>query len=202
MILNFNHFQIAEKLRPYARNEEYNDPERIFSDLFDLQRGMINPFDVGEISSEEFFEGVRNRFSLSISFETFCSIWNEIFEENRDVSQAIRALAGRWRLGLLSNTNPLHFAYILTRYPIVRVFEKWILSYEVGFKKPAAEIFQNALEWASVEPGETIFIDDLKIHIQAANALGMHGIHFTSSLQMKEELSKELNFPIEDCLTT
>ncbi len=144
---------------------------------------------------------MRHRFSLSISFETFCPIWNQIFEENQDVSRVIRALSGRCRLGLLSNTNPLHFAYIVEKYPIVQVFEKCVLSYEVGFKKPSPEIFQYALKWASVDPGETIFIDDLKVHIEAANALGIHAIHFTSTIQMREDLSRTLGLPIDVGLT-
>ena len=67
--------------------------------------------------------------------------------------------------------------------------------------RPLLSIFQNALEWASAGPGEAIFIDDLEIHIEAAKSLGIHAIHFTSGLQMKEELSEALNFPIENYLT-
>jgi HAD superfamily hydrolase (TIGR01509 family) len=74
----------------------------------------------------------------------------------------------------------------------MRAFDKWILSYEVGFKKPAIEIFQTAIAWASVEPQKILFIDDLKNHIEVAIALGMQGIHFASAEQLKKELMLHL----------
>ena len=129
---------------------------------------------------------------MSIPFETFMPIWNEIFTEDLEVSGIIRSLKGKWRLGLLSNTDPLHFNYILSAFPIVRILDKWILSYEVGFKKPDLRIFQKAIEWASVGPEKILFIDDTKGHVEAAATLGIHGIHFTSGQQLKEELQLRL----------
>jgi HAD superfamily hydrolase (TIGR01509 family) len=70
----------------------------------------------------------------------------------------------------------------------MRAFDKWILSYEVGFKKPAIEIFQTAIEWASVEPRKILFIDDMKKHVEVAISLGMQGIHFISAEQLRKEL--------------
>jgi putative hydrolase of the HAD superfamily len=129
---------------------------------------------------------------LSLSFEAFVPIWNEIFTEDLEVSGIIRSLKGRWRLGLLSNTDPLHFNYILSAFPLVRMLDKWILSYEVGFKKPDLQIFQKAIEWASVGPEKILFIDDTKGHVDAAATLGIQGIHFTSGRQLKKELQLRL----------
>lgn len=72
------------------------------------------------------------------------------------------------------------------------VFDRWILSHEVGFKKPAVEIFQKAVQWALVEPRKILFIDDMKKHVEVAASLGMHGIHFISAVQLREELSLKL----------
>jgi HAD superfamily hydrolase (TIGR01509 family) len=75
---------------------------------------------------------------------------------------------------------------------MMRTFDKWILSYEVGFKKPAIEIYQKAIKWASVEPKKILFIDDMKKHVDVAVSLGMQGIHFISASQLKEELHKRI----------
>ena len=74
----------------------------------------------------------------------------------------------------------------------MEVFDRWILSYEVGFKKPAVEIFQKAIEWASVEPRKILFIDDVEKHIEVAISLGMEGVHFISAEQLEKELSLKL----------
>jgi HAD superfamily hydrolase (TIGR01509 family) len=62
----------------------------------------------------------------------------------------------------------------------------------VGFKKPAVQIFQKAMEWASVEPEKILFIDDTRKHVEGAISLGMQGIYFISAQQLKEELHKKL----------
>ncbi|NWF94248.1 MAG: HAD family phosphatase [Syntrophaceae bacterium] len=188
VILPFNHYQIAEKLSRHSQKEEFQNPDKIFSFLFDFERGAVNGYEVGKVSSIQFFQSLKESLHLSLSFEDFLPIWNDIFWEDAGVSEIIRSLKGRKRLGLISNTNPLHFDYILTKFPIVKAFDQWILSHEVGFKKPAIEIFQKAIEWASVSPEKIVLIDDIRRHVEVAISLGMQGIHFTSAEQLKKEL--------------
>jgi glucose-1-phosphatase len=193
VILPFNHYQIAEKLSTFSQEKEFQDPQKIFSFLFDSEKGSINNFDMGRVSPPEFFQSVKQSLRLSLSFEEFTPIWNDIFTEDHEVSQIIFSQKGKRRLGLLSNTDPLHFEYILSKFPVVRCFERWILSYEVGFKKPAVEIFQRAIEWAKVDPQKILFIDDTKKHVEVAIFLGMQGIHFISARQLKEDMRTKLH---------
>ncbi len=193
VILPFNNFQIAEKLARFSQANEFRDPQKIFSYIFDFQEGAINPFDAGKLSPDEFFQSLKKTLRLSISFEQFIPIWTDIFTENREVSQIILSLKGRKRLGLLSNTDSLHFNYILSTFSTIKIFEKYILSYEVGFMKPDVRIFQEALKWAAVDPRQVLFIDDTKGHVEAAVSLGMQGIRFVSADQLREELSMKLN---------
>jgi FMN phosphatase YigB (HAD superfamily) len=193
VILPFNHHQIAEKLSRFSQEKEFQDPEKIFSYLFDFEKGAVNGYDTGEVSSIQFFQSLKEYLHLSLSFEEFVPLWNDIFLEDQGVSKIIRSMKGRTKLGLISNTNPLHFHYILTKFPVIHIFDKWILSYEVGFKKPDVRIFQKAIDWASVEPKKILLIDDTKKHVEAAVSLDMQVIHFVSAHQLKRELSIKLN---------
>ena len=188
VILPFSHYQIAEKLSYFSQRKEFQDPQRIFSYLFDFEKGSVNGYEVGKVSSIQFFKSLKEYLHLSLSFEEFIPIWNDIFTEDQEVSEIIRSLKGKKRLGLISNTNPLHFDYILSKFSVIHIFDKWILSHEVGFKKPDVHIFQKAMEWASVEPRKILLIDDMKKHVEVAVSLGMQGIHFISAQQLKEEL--------------
>ena len=193
VILPFNHYQIAEKLSQFSQRKEFQDPQKIFSYLFDFEKGAVNGYETGKVSSIQFFKSLKEYLGLTLSFEQFIPVWDDIFIEDQEVSNIIRSLKRKKRLGLISNTNPLHFDYILSKFPTVRIFDKWILSHEAGFKKPAKEIFQMAVEWASVKPEEVLLIDDTKRHVQAAVSLGMGGIHFISAHQLKEALRKFLS---------
>ncbi len=189
VILPFNHRQIGEKLLQFSLKKETGDPKKIFAFLFDLHEGTVNLYETGRMSSNEFFQSVKEFFQLELSFDLFSTIWNDIFTENEDVSEIIRSLKGKKKLGLVSNTNTLHFDYILSKFPVVRSFDRWILSHEVGFKKPAPEIYRRALEWASVPPENVLFIDDMKKNVEAALSLGIQAIHFVSAHHLKEEMS-------------
>jgi putative hydrolase of the HAD superfamily len=194
VILPFNHYQIAEKLARFSERKELSDPPQIFSYLFNREQGAVNDYETGKMSSVEFFNQVKDRFKLIITFDAFVPIWDEIFTENHDVSELIRSLKGKKKLGLLSNTNPLHFKHALSTYPVLKLFDKWILSHEVGFKKPAVEIFLKAIEWASVPPMGILFVDDIKEHVEVAASLGLQAIHFVSVQQLVRELDRlEIN---------
>ena len=198
VILPFNHYQIAEKLSQFSQRKEFQDSQRIFSYLFDFEKGAVNGYEVGKVSSIQFFKSLKKYLHLSLSFKKFIPIWNDIFTEDQGVSEIIRSLKGKKKLGLISNTNPLHFDYILSKFPVIRIFDKWILSHEVGFKKPDVHIFQKAMEWASVEPGKILLIDDMKKHVEVAVSLGMQGIHFISADQLRKELYIKLNLSNRD----
>lgn len=187
VICPFNHYQIAEKLSRFTKKRDFQDPKKIFSYLFDFGNGAINGYEMGNVSSFDFFQSLKEFLELSITFEDFKPIWNDIFWENVEVSEIIRSLKGKKKLGLLSNTNPLHFDHILSKFPVVEVFDKWLLSHEMGFKKPAVQIFQKAIQWAGVEPGKILLIDDTKGHVETAVSLGMRGIHFVSAQQLREK---------------
>ncbi len=200
VILPFNHFQIAEKLSNFSRKKDFQDPKKIFSYLFDTQEGAINPFDIGKISPREFFQTIKERLDLSVAFDEFVQIWCDIFTGDQQVNQIIISLKRKWRLGLISNTDPLHFNYILSKFPIVKAFDKWVLSYEAGFKKPALPIFQKAIEWASVEPEKILYIDDAKEYVEVAETLGIQSIHFISAGQLKQTLNLRLGMDKKDFL--
>ena len=193
VILPFDHHQMGEKLLQFSLKKETEDPKKIFAYLFDLHTGAVNLYETGKMSSLEFFQSLKDFFHLQISFGEFATIWNDIFTENEDVSEIVRSLRGKKKLGLVSNTNSLHFDYIASRFPVVRAFDRWILSHEVGFKKPSPEIYQRAIEWASVGPPNILFIDDMQRNVEAAVSLGIQAIRFVSAQQLQEELSLRLN---------
>lgn len=92
---------------------------------------------------------------------------------------------------LLTNVSP-QFAEVLRQKGHYDPFEHRVLSYEVGYWKPDPEIYQLALKKLHVKPEEAVFIDDQEKNIIAAQKLGIHGIVFKSTAQLKKELANLL----------
>jgi len=84
-------------------------------------------------------------------------------------------LRGRARLGVVSNFDYAPTAHrVLERAGIRGRFEAVIVSEEVGWRKPRAEIFQEAFRQLSIEPGTTLFVGDRpEIDVVGAHGVGM-----------------------------
>jgi len=134
------------------------------------------------MSTKEFIEKVMHKYKLELKPEEFRDIWNHIFEEDRAVRQIILYLKSKgYPIFLLSNTNELHFSYIMERYPIIHYFDEWILSFEVGAKKPHEKIYDVIFEKRSLERHEVLYIDDIPEYVNAAAGYGIPGIVFTEA---------------------
>ena len=53
------------------------------------------------------------------------------------------------------------------------LFDAWVISGEVGLRKPQPEIYELAAERLGLAPGACVFVDDLPGNLKPARALGM-----------------------------
>jgi putative hydrolase of the HAD superfamily len=56
------------------------------------------------------------------------------------------------------------------------LFDAVVISAEVGMRKPEPRIFRHATELLGLQPGECIFVDDIKANVAAAEQLGFTGV--------------------------
>lgn len=92
------------------------------------------------------------------------------------------------KLYYLSNM-PAPYARTLERlHGFLREFDGGIFSADELLIKPEPAIYQLLQSRYALEPSKTVFIDDLLGNVQAAQALGWHGIHFKNALQATQEL--------------
>jgi HAD superfamily hydrolase (TIGR01509 family) len=191
VILPFEHRQIAVKLHETSRIQDRFTPDDLFKFLFDMDRGLVNPYEEGLMSSVDFFAKLRDKYKLELEFDEFQDIWNIIFEEDIEVNNAILYLKNKgYPVFLLSNTNELHFSYIMERYPIVHSLDEWILSYEVSAKKPKQKIYDAIFERTDAARSEVLYIDDIPEYVEAAKSYGLQGLVFKNAKDVWELLKE------------
>jgi len=150
---------------------------------------LVTRFETGLVGPEQFVEELSAVLGLKITFEEFRDLWTCIFLPQPLIAEPLlESLASRYRLMLLSNTNPIHFEMVKANYPLLRHFHDCVLSYETGALKPSSKIFHVALQRARCEPEECFFIDDILINIEAARRHGMDAVQFRDSVQLEAEL--------------
>lgn len=98
--------------------------------------------------------------------------------------------AGQGVTGLYFLSNmPVPYARLLEeRYAFLQWFDGGIFSGDVQHIKPEAVIYQLLQDRYALAPARTLFIDDLKHNVHAAQALGWQGIHFESAQQLQADL--------------
>ncbi len=155
--------------------------------------GLEVLYDGGKISSTEFYSQVKKGLGHDLSFSEFKDIWNRIFTPNVKIVSLIRRLKKRrTRLVLVSNTNPMHFKYILKRYPVMNHFQKHILSYKEKIRKPDARIYRTAIRACRAKPHEIFYIDDRDDLTQAAQAIGFFTFTYKNNPQDLTRRMKQL----------
>jgi len=97
----------------------------------------------------------------------------------------IRELRPAVRTGVISNAT-LGTREWAEEYVNDDTFDVILFSAEEGVAKPDPEIYRRALSRLGVAAEETIYVDDWLPNVEAARAVGMHGIHHNGCLQVQE----------------
>jgi putative hydrolase of the HAD superfamily len=150
---------------------------------------LVVRLESGQLEAPAFFDELRGLLDLRLSFEEFRDIWFGVFLPVTLISEEwLRALGRRYPLVLLSNTNTLHFEMLDAHYPILKLFERRVLSCEVGAMKPSPVIYEAAVAKAGCRAGECFFTDDVPAYVEGARLCGMDAVQFHSQAQVESEL--------------
>ena len=143
----------------------------------------------GRISPRDWHLHLAKRLGGSLTFEQFVDSWNRALDPVPIHENSLfEKLSRRYRLALLSNTDPVHVAHMNHSYDFLRFFPVRIYSCSVGASKPNPLIYREALRAVKVRAEEAVYIDDVPAYVEAAQRLGMAGIPFQSPQQLDIDL--------------
>ncbi len=144
------------------------------------QKDFFMQFEKGQIGIPVFRDEIRKLAGIELTDaqidKAWCSFLTQIPVEKLHL---LSELKKKYRLLMLSNTNPLHIQTAVaaefrkTGKTMQDFFDKCYLSYEMGMVKPDVEIFEALLADAQVKAEECLFLDDGKKNIDTAAALGI-----------------------------
>lgn len=81
---------------------------------------------------------------------------------------------------------------LLDQHHLLQHFDQIAISAEIGVMKPAAEAYQEVLRMLDLPAAACVFVDDQSVNIEAARALGMHGIVFRDNPSCIAQLDRLL----------
>lgn len=157
---------------------------------------LFTSFEIGRISPPEFRNKIKSFSAATLTDAMIDHAWNAMLGELPvERWRLLEKAAKHYRTFLLSNTNAIHLPYYFNQilkiygtYGYTHLFEKTYYSYELGLRKPNADIFQYVLNDAGIDPDETMFIDDFIENIETARQLGFQTIHLSPPLTLIDVL--------------
>lgn len=155
-----------------------------------LENGVQTDYESGKISSEDVFEIFQKKAKRPFTPLELFEAASDIFTPNYEAWKIVEELKKRgYQLILLSNTSECHYSRIASAYPILRCFDKKILSFEVKALKPDLAIFEKAVAIAACSPKECFFTDDIEENVASARKMGIEGVVFTDAAALRKDLS-------------
>ena len=180
----FDNRRILRALAPACGLPEEELARRIYGS--DLPR----TYEAGRIGSAEFLAGISALCGHAFPEPPFIQAFTDIFTPIEDTWRLVRALKPRYRLGLLSNTNPWHFAHGIRTTAVFPLFDAVTLSFEVGALKPDPRLYADAVRKLGLPPSACVFIDDIPAFAEGARAFGMHGLTYTGTEALEADLRR------------
>ena len=165
------------------------------------QEALFHDLEVGNIDVSTFCDEVRRKAPCcKASDEAICEAWNSLLTgiPVRRL-RALLQLKDRYRLLLLSNTNPIHWEKSLKDYftadgkTFDDYFEKAYLSYQMQMLKPDRCIYEALMNDSRTTPEEILFVDDSVANCAAAEQIGITTLHVTNGDEWISKLNIDEN---------
>ncbi|MDP6794623.1 MAG: HAD family phosphatase [Verrucomicrobiota bacterium] len=142
-------------------------------------------YECGKITTDEFFEAIRDEAGFRGDRAEFVTIFADIFSPMETMIEFFERLKP---FGIptcvFSNTNEIAVGHIRERFLFYSLFDNYVLSYEEGGMKPHEPIY-DVVEQRTGESGASIlYIDDRLDNIETGRGRGWQTI-----LQNNEAIS-------------
>jgi putative hydrolase of the HAD superfamily len=177
---SFRAFCAAEGLAPEAVRERFVADPSARELLADLERGRI---------SEADFEP---RLAALLEVEP-AGLVDRLFGGMRPDAAMVDGVRAARRAGvrtaLLSNSwGPDRY----DRASFPELFDAWVISGEVGLRKPDPAIYELAAQRLGLPPSACVFVDDLPFNLKPARELGMATVAHRDAATTLAELERLL----------
>lgn len=172
------------------------NPEYVFLDEFDGNREKMEWFfdnictmdwNENQDAGYPLQKATEERIAMFPEYEKLIRMyygrWEEMLGEAIDGTVSIlKSLVNNpnYKVVALTNWSAETFPIALQRFEFLQWFEGILVSGEEKTRKPFPEIYQLTLNRFNIKPEQSIFIDDNIRNVEAANQLGINGIHFES----------------------
>ena len=190
VLIPFNPRWLFRKMMPDEESIDRFFEETGF-EAWNIEMDAGRPFAEGIAAHSQRFPHYRPYF------EAFFQRWHETVGE--PIVESIEMLQTLQQKGIrtfaLTNFSAETFPLALARFPFLANFDGCLVSGCEGLVKPDPAIYQLLMQRYAITATRAVFIDDKLENVEAAQQLGLHGIHFVAPKTVRLAL-RALGLPL------
>lgn len=167
--------------------------EKSFENAFFRDR-LKERFNCGSIDAMTFLNEVKSgiRAPLRVPDETALqTVWTAMLGPRPYAEEITRMLSKDYKLAILSDTDPIHAAYMETNFGFFKRFGVKIYSFETRAVKPDGLMYSTILNRLQKKPSKCVFFDDLSRNVQGARSFGLKAHTATNKGEIINGLKQE-----------
>lgn len=157
-------------------------------DIFNEMERSIEVYEVGNISDELFINAMIKHAHPHVYAQQVIKAWNamliDIPLERLEFAHSLRSMG--YNTYVLSNTNNIHLEWVnrflernYNEPSLDKWFDKVYYSHIIQKRKPNLDCFEYVINEMTLDPDETLFIDDNFDNITGAKNAGLKTIYLT-----------------------
>ena len=170
-------------------------PAQVFRTVYDRFRFE---FDRGTITGAQMYrqlleaDGYHQQAADMALMEQIARLdmesWRPVHQDVTDWGLSLKASG--LKLGILSNMPTEFLTYYEDEIALFKAAHYACFSCRVGLIKPEPAIYHDVLKGLEVESQEAVFFDDMAVNVEAACALGIHGLLWRGLEQAKADFQQ------------
>lgn len=143
-------------------------------------------------TGSDYLTEFNRRLDADLTRRQWIGIRRAVMTPITEVLELAEHLASVYAVAVLTNNVSLVQESMEDLAPeVARIFgSNAHTSSRFSARKPEPEVFRRLLSHHEVDPGAAVFIDDNPDSVSASRLTGMHGIHYTTTPDLKERLRR------------
>lgn len=142
---------------------------------------IINKFERGILTPEKFRSQVCDTLGIKINQRQFDDAWNALLLDiPAERIEVIEKVKSHYTILLMSNSNEIHYDLYVRDLQLRfgyrefdALFDKAYFSFDTHLAKPDPDTYEFIINQHSLQPENTLFIDDSPENIAVAKKLGL-----------------------------
>ncbi|HVU13428.1 MAG TPA: HAD-IA family hydrolase [Phototrophicaceae bacterium] len=163
-----------------------------YTDIEERHHLSFDTYEEGKLSLDEYLAQVIFYEPRAFSSDEFKAFMQQQSQPFPDTIQLIKDVKQRYGLKVASVNNEGRelMRYRIDSFDLRSVFDYFIASSYVHFRKPDADIWRVALDIAQADPSQVLYIEDRPLFVQIAKSLGMNAVRHENTAATKAMLAQ------------